>query len=67
MPACDPRLASAEGGVDAGVLGDATFRAFLFDDTATTESTLAKYDIADKAAERQLLTTLLQLDMLDAR
>jgi subtilisin family serine protease len=32
-----------------------------------TESVLAKYDIADKSSERQLLGTLLQLDLLEGR
>lgn len=32
-----------------------------------TESVLAKYDIADKSSERQLLGTLLQLDLLEGK
>lgn len=42
----------------------ATFSAALRRDI---ESVLAKYDIADKSSERQLLNTLFQLDILEGR
>ena len=56
-----------DGRVEDLVRDDAKFRAFAAEVRRDTESTLAKYEIADKATERQLLGTLVQLDMLDAR
>jgi hypothetical protein len=43
------------------------FNAFAAAVRRDTESVLAKYDIADKSSERQLLGTLLQIDLLDGR
>lgn len=56
-----------DGRVEDLVRDDAKFRAFAAEVRRDTESTLAKYDIADKSSERQLRGTLLQLDMLDGR
>lgn len=56
-----------DGQVENLIRDDAKFRAFAAEVRRDIESTLAKYDIADKATERQLLGTLVQLDMLDAR
>ena len=56
-----------DGKVEDLVKDDAKFRAFAAEMRRDIESTLAKYDIADKSAERQLRGTLLQLDMLDGK
>lgn len=56
-----------DGRVEDLLRDDAKFRAFAAEVRRDTESTLAKYDIADKSSERQLRGTLLQLDMLDGR
>ena len=55
-----------DGQVEDLIGNDAKFRAFAVEVRRDIESTLAKYEIADKAAERQLLGTLVQLDMLEA-
>ena len=44
-----------------------TFNAFALRLRTDIESVLAKYDIADKAMQRQLLGTLLQLDILEGK
>lgn len=63
-----PRFTYAiDGRVEDLIRDDAKFRAFAAEVRRDTESTLAKYDIADKATERQLLATLVQLDMLSGR
>ncbi len=56
-----------DGKVEDLLRDDAKFGAFATDVRRDAESTLAKYDIADKSSERQLRGTLLQLDMLDGR
>ena len=56
-----------DGKVEDLIRDNAKFSAFAAQVRQDTESVLAKYDIADKAAERELHATLLQLDMLDAR
>jgi hypothetical protein len=56
-----------DGKVEDLIRDNAKFNAFAAEVRRDTEGVLAKYDIADKAAERELLATLLQLDMLDAR
>ena len=56
-----------DGKVEDLILDNAKFAKFAAEVRRDTESTLSKYEIADKASERQLLGTLLQLDMLDGR
>jgi subtilisin family serine protease len=56
-----------DGQVEDLIRDDAKFRAFAAEVRRDIEATLANYEIADKAAERQLLGTLVQLDMLDVR
>src|SRR5215510_13590160 len=53
--------------LDALVRDPKAFDAFATAVRRDTESVLAKYEIADKSSERQLLGTLLQLDLLDGR
>ena len=55
-----------DGQLENLVGDDAKFAAFGAEVRRDTESTLVKYDIADRATERELLTKLLLLDMLDA-
>ena len=55
------------GKLDALVRDQKAFDAFAAAVRRDTESVLAKYEIADKSSERQLLGTLLQLDLLDGR
>ena len=55
------------GKLDALVRDPQAFNTFAAAVRRDTESVLAKYDIADKSSERQLLSTLLQLDLLDGR
>jgi subtilisin family serine protease len=55
------------GKLDALVRDPQAFNTFAAAVRRDTESVLAKYDIADKSSERQLLGTLLQLDLLDGR
>ena len=56
-----------DGRLEDLIRDNAKFGAFAAEVRRDTESTLAKYDIADKATERQLLATIVQLDMLDSR
>src|SRR5512134_3408291 len=56
-----------KGSLEALVKDPKSFAAFAADVRRDTESVLAKYDIADKSSERQLLGTLLQLDLLEGR
>ena len=56
-----------DGQVEDLLRNDAKFGAFAAAVRRDTESTLANYDIGDKETERQLLTTLLLLDLLDSR
>ncbi len=56
-----------DGKVEDLAKDDGKFRAFAADVRRDIENTLAKYDIADKSAERQLRGTLLQLDMLEGK
>ena len=53
-----------KGSLEALVKDPTTFAAFSADLRRDVESVLAKYEIADKASERELLGTLLQLDLL---
>ena len=55
------------GRLEALVRDQKAFDAFAAAVRRDTESVLAKYDIADKASERQLVGTLLALDVLDGR
>jgi hypothetical protein len=54
-----------EGKLEALVRDDARFRRFAAQVRRDDESVLAEYDIADKAARRQLLSVLAQLDFLE--
>ncbi|HUH94935.1 MAG TPA: S8 family serine peptidase [Casimicrobiaceae bacterium] len=56
-----------DGQLEPLVRDDTKFAAFGAEVRRDTESTLAKYDIADRATERELLTKLLLLDLLDGR
>ncbi len=56
-----------DGKVEHLILDNAQFARFAAQVRRDTEATLAKYDIADKASERNLLGSLLQLDMLESR
>jgi subtilisin family serine protease len=56
-----------KGSLEALVKDPKAFAAFSADVRRDIESVLAKYEIADKASERQLLGTLLQLDLLEGR
>jgi hypothetical protein len=56
-----------DGKVEDLIRDDAKFAKFAAEVRRDTESVLAGYDIADKSAERQLLGTLVQLDMLAGR
>ena len=63
-----PRFNYTIGGkVEDLVRDDALFKPFAAAVRRDLEGVLAKYDIPDKAAERALLTQLVQLDMLDGR
>ena len=63
-----PRFSYKIDGPIEGMLGDdAKWKPFAAAVRRDLESVLAQYDIADKATERQLLSELAQLDMLDAR
>ncbi|MEP6607811.1 MAG: S8 family serine peptidase [Burkholderiaceae bacterium] len=55
------------GKVEQIVSDDKLFSAFAADLRRDIESVLAKYEIADKSMQRQLLGTLLQLDVLEGR
>jgi subtilisin family serine protease len=56
-----------KGSLEALVKDPQSFAAFSANVRRDIESVLAKYDIADKSSERQLLGTLLQLDLLEGR
>jgi subtilisin family serine protease len=56
-----------DGKVEDLLTDDAKFAAFARQLRRDVESVLAGYEIADKASERQLLGTLLQLDVLEGR
>ena len=56
-----------KGSLEALVKDPTTFAAFSADVRRDVESVLAKYEIADKASERELLGTLLQLDLLEGK
>ncbi len=56
-----------KGNLEQLVRDTPAFASFAAKVRHDTESVLADYDIADKAAQRQLLTTLIQLDFLDGR
>ena len=54
-----------KGSLESLVRDEAAFGAFAAKLRADVESVLAQYDIADKSMQRQLLATLLQLDVLE--
>jgi hypothetical protein len=56
-----------KGSLEQVVKDEKAFSEFSAALRRDTESVLAKYDIADKSSERQLLGTLLQLDLLEGR
>ncbi len=56
-----------KGSLEQLVKDPTAFAAFSADVRRDIDSVLAKYDIADKSSERQLLGTLLQLDLLEGR
>jgi len=56
-----------EGKVEALLADPAKFAAFAAAVRRDTQSVLDRYEIADKAVERQLLATLMQLDWLEGR
>ncbi len=56
-----------DGKLEDVVRDEAKFRPFAAQLRKDIDSVLAKYDIADKATERQLLGTLVQLDWLEGR
>ena len=56
-----------KGSLEGLVKDPKAFQAFSADVRRDTESVLAKYEIADKASERELLGTLLQLDLLEGK
>jgi len=56
-----------DGPIEGMLRDDAKWKPFAAAVRRDLESVLAQYDIADKATERQLLSELAQLDMLDAR
>jgi len=56
-----------DGKLEDIVRDGARFKAFAADVRRDTESVLAKYDIADKAKVRELMTLLVRLDVLEGR
>jgi len=56
-----------KGSLETLVRDEAAFAPFAAQLRSDTESVLARYDIADKAMQRQLLGTLLQLDLLEGK
>jgi subtilisin family serine protease len=56
-----------EGNLEDLVRDDAKFRAFASEVARDTASVLADYDIADKSVQRQLLSVLAQIDVLEGR
>ena len=63
-----PRFSyKVDGSLDALVGDAAAFQRFAQEVRRDTESVLAKYEVADRAAQRQLLGVLAQLDFLEGR
>ena len=63
-----PRFSyTLDGKVEDLLRDDAKFKPFAAAVRRDVESVLAKYDIADKSSERELLAQLVQLDMLEGR
>jgi len=56
-----------DGKLEALIRDDAKFGAFARELRRDVESVLARYDIADKAKQRELLTLLARLDLLEGR
>ena len=56
-----------DGNLEDVIRTDARFAAFTREHRANVESVLAKYEIADKASLRGLLSTLVAIDYLDGR
>jgi subtilisin family serine protease len=56
-----------DGKLEDVVRDDAKFRRFAAELRRDTEAVLAKYDIADKASQRQYMTVLVMLDFLEGR
>ena len=56
-----------KGNLEAWVRDEALFAPFAAKLRTDLESVLAQYDISDKATQRQMLGTLLQLDMLEGK
>ncbi len=56
-----------DGRIEDMLRDDAKWKPFAAAVRSDLEGVLAQYDIADKATERQLLSELAQLDMLDGR
>lgn len=56
-----------DGRLEDIVRDPARFKAFAAEVRRDTESVLAKYDIADKAKVRELMTLLVRLDLLEGR
>ena len=54
-----------KGSLENLVRNDAAFAAFAVQLRSDLESVLGKYEIADKSMQRQMLGTLLQIDMLE--
>lgn len=57
----------AKGDLEIWVRDEAVFAPFAAKLRADVESVLEQYDIADKSMQRQMLGTLLQLDMLEGK
>jgi len=57
----------AKGNLETWVRDEAVFAPFAARLRADMESVLKQYDIADKSMQRQMLGTLLQLDMLEGK
>ncbi|MBC7717289.1 MAG: hypothetical protein H7143_10160, partial [Pseudorhodobacter sp.] len=57
----------AKGNLETWVRDEAVFAPFAAKLRADMESVLKQYDIADKSMQRQMLGTLLQLDMLEGK
>ncbi len=57
----------AKGNLETWVRDEAVFAPFAAKLRADLEGVLKQYDIADKSMQRQMLTTLLQLDILEGK
>ena len=57
----------AKGNLETWVRDETVFAPFAAKLRADLESVLKQYDIADKSIQRQMLTTLLQLDILEGK